>query len=723
MSIRRRGILTLQALLTFAFLGLAIVTFFGNPFRNDALSGQTLPVGEAPQALRLTVRDTGIAAVTARELRNSKLPFTELSADTIELSRGGETVPIYVRGEGSDAVLYFYAEAITRSVETPAVYWLSPGRGKSMSQRDGSPQGIGVTRGTQWKHWEENSTFQSMATGDDAWLGANVFAPDVLEILLTGIQPTGGPGELKVRVWSSNQSPSNPDHHVKLHLNDRELTSTFWDGVKQETLTVPLSPGVLREQGNRLRLEVPGDTGAAGESIYLDWLKLKYEGELNLNRGQLHFRSNAMNIRVFGANEDTMAFDVTEPNSPVLLINTEVSDNSLAFAGNGPDSTYLVLNPRDALQPHIGVVPDWEQPLKSAERGADYVAIVPEEEGFEESLQPLLEYRRQQGYEVLAVSVRQIYDEFNHGRRAPEAIRSFLQYALSNWEPAPRYVLLAGDASFDVNDYTNGRNDDLIPVPLVYTHYAGYVGSDNWYTVFDGELPNPDLAIGRMPAQHSRQLRVMAEKTVAYEEETSSPWSSRALLVADDEDRFNTASEVLAGELYDHGYAPQKLYMTENEEIHDAIIGALNHGVSIVNYVGHGGIDVWGDETVLKTDDAPILRNGRRLPLFTTFTCLNGYFYHPEVDALAETLLWTRGGGIAAAVAPSGRTYPSQQGPLSTAFYKYLLHGEEQVLGDVLLKAKLEVAQDPNLRDIVHVINLLGDPALRFRSPRQPDSP
>ena len=717
MSLKRRSILTLQAMLTFVFLGAAAFTFFGNPFSQESLTVPSLPLGEAPQALRLTVNRTGIAAVTLRELRATDFPFSELTPENVNLTRDGEPVPIFVEGEGDEATLYFYARAITRSVETPAVYWLAPGRGKSMSQRDRSPETAGVTQGTLWQHWEENSTFHSLATGDDNWFGTNVYAPGSLEIVLTGIQPTGGPGRVTLRVWSSNQSPANPDHHIRVTLNGIELASHFWDGITQETLTLTLSPGMLRRQGNRLVLEVPGDTGAAGESIYVDWLKLEYEGELSLSRGQLQFSSAAPSLRVFGAAEGVLTFDVTEPEEPVLLLNTDLDDNALAFAGNGPGSTYLVLNPRDAIRPVISAVPEWTEPLRTRDRGADYIAILPDAGGFAEALEPLLVHRRSQDLRAIAIPVQQIYDEFGHGRQSPQAIRDFLEYAYREWQqPRPRFVLLVGDASYDVNDFTGSRNQNLLSTRLIDTHFAGYVASDAWFTMFD-EAGLAAISIGRFPAQNSRQLKVMVDKTIAYETSAPSPWLSRALLVADDEPRFDTSSDWLAGELDDRGYFTQKLYMTQNEDIHDSIISALNHGVSIVSYVGHGGIEVWGDEAVLHSEDALVLRNGSRLPIFTTFTCLNGFFNHPEIDALAETLLWTRGGGIVAAVAPSGRTYSAQQTPLATTFFNRLLSDDSPTVGEALLQAKLETFREPNLGEAVHTFNLLGDPALRFQAP------
>jgi len=719
MSRQRLTILALLFLLTAIFLGGAAYTFFGSPFEEELLSGRPLPVGEAPQALRLTVEDTGIAAVTAAEVRTSKLPFQEFSADGLNLTRNGEPIPFYVQGEDEDATLYFFAEAITKSVEPPAVYWLEPGRGKTMSQRDHSPDGSGVDTGIQYQRWEENSTFQSMATGDDSWLGQRLFAPGRLEIPLTGVQPTGGPGRLTIRVWSSNQSPADPDHHLQVWLNGRELANHFWDGIKQETLHLPLADGILKPATNLLVLSVPGDTGAAGESIFLDWIRLKYEGELNVERGQLMFHSAAANIRVHGADDDALIFDVSDPLAPVLLINTEIEDGTLRLSGseNGVESVYLALNPRQAIRPQITPAPDWDSPLHEAERGADYVAIVPLVDEFGDTLQPLLDHRRAQGLRITTVPLQQIYDEFAHGRERPEAIRAFLAHAASDWDPRPRFVLLVGDASYDVNDYTAGPNRNLLPTYLIFTEFAGYVASDSWFTTFEEANQGPSVAVGRLPAQSAEQLAVMVQKTIDYESASDTGWRSRALLVADDELRFNATSEWLAERLYDTGYQTQKLYMTENEDIRDAIISAVNHGVGVVNYVGHGGIDVWGDEMVLEARDAHMMMNGNRLPVFTTFTCLNGYFNHPSIDALAETLLWTGNGGIVAAIAPSGRTFTSQQTPLANLFYQTLLSREAETLGEALQQAKSTSAANANLGEVIHAFNLLGDPALRFQMP------
>jgi hypothetical protein len=355
--------------------------------------------------------------------------------------------------------------------------------------------------------------------------------------------------------------------------------------------------------------------------------------------------------------------------------------------------------------------------LTAENRGADYIAIIADVEGFEEALQPLVNHRESQDLSVTVVPLSQIFDEFSFGRQSPAAIRDFLAYSVAEWEPAPRYALLVGDASYDIYNYSDGPNEDILPTFLVYTEFAGYVASDTWFTIFDDETLTPEIAIGRFPVQNADQLETLVSKTITYEESTGHEWLDRALLVADDEPSFDETSDQLADELNGIGYQTQKLYMTENEDIHDAIISALNQGVGIINYVGHGSIQVWGDETVFEAEDADILINGERLPIFTTFTCLNGYFNHPEVDALAETLMWAEDGGVVAAVAPSGRSLTSQQQPLAEVFFQSLFSGEAQTLGEALLLSKTAAAENESLRDVIHTFNLLGDPALHFQTP------
>jgi hypothetical protein len=735
-ALHRRHLLPLS--LSLVALALVIVLSSAYLIWRDRTAGaalQPLANGQVPQALRLTVYESGIAAVSAGQLRQAGLLAADFAPSSLRLSRDGRPVPFHIDPNNGEATLYFYAEAITNTLEAPAVYWLANGVGQAMSEQDGQPTTVpdtpagaaagttaAATTGWRQQRWQENTTFLAQSEGEDVWLGQFLFAPSSLDIALDGIAPAYGPAELSVRFWSNNQAPVNPDHHVQLWLNGRELLSHTWDGIKEETIHLSLAAGVLQADGNILTIVVPGDTGAAGEAIYLDWVHLAYEGHLQVEKQrQLQFQSQASTVAIGSESSRLLVFDVTRPGAPAVVTGVQPLNNGVHFSAGGETAVYVALEPAAALQPTISLAPQWPMPLTAADRGADYIVIIAPAPGFDEALRPLLEHRLAEGLRVTAVPLEQVYDEFGHGRQTATAIRDFLAYTRLHWPaPAPRFVLLAGNASYDLYNFTGGKNQNLLPTYLVYTEYAGYVASDTWFTMFDKHSLTPHMAIGRLPAANKGELTIMVDKILAYEKSALADWHQRALLVADNEIAFDLASDELASDLLATGYETQKLYMTENPDIRDSILRGINDGVAILNYVGHGSLEVWGSSRVFQAQDAGQLTNGLRLPIFTTFTCLNGYFNHPQVDSLAESLLLAKNGGIVAAVAPSGRSLTQQQMPLANTFYQVLLSGEATTLGQALLMAKVATAGDPFYTDVIHTFNLLGDPALNFRRPSPP---
>jgi hypothetical protein len=339
--------------------------------------------------------------------------------------------------------------------------------------------------------------------------------------------------------------------------------------------------------------------------------------------------------------------------------------------------------------------------------------------GFDIAIEPLLDFRREQGLRVANIPVEQIYDEFGDGHRSPEAIKEFLSYASDNWlPPAPHYVLLVGDATYDVRDLAPGKNRNHLPTAMVLTNSGGYLASDAWFSQFDTE--GPQLATGRFPAQNALQLRAMVKKTLNYEKSMDSEdnsWRKRAMVVADDEEKFDVATSDLANSLAKRGYNVYKLHMSQNERIQYTIRSLINQGVALVNYLGHGSRGVWGDEAVFQNSDTQALFNETRLPILTAFTSFNGAFAEPQFDSLAESLLRSNDGGIVAAVTPSGRAPADQFLPLAGKFYSHLLTDGGIPLGDALLRLINEGFGESEYEDAPQTLNLLGDPALQFYAP------
>ncbi|MCA9960445.1 MAG: hypothetical protein KC443_15495 [Anaerolineales bacterium] len=717
---------SLAGLTILFLLGAAAYAHLGDIPQVDArvggLKAASFPKGNESAALRLAVNETGITAVTAEQLRTANFRFDTLSPATISLSRNGDAVPFLVKETATGSALYFYAQAITNTLEAPAIYLLQSGEGLAMAQLKSPPSGKGTSYGTHWYRWEENSSLLTQTNSDDIWFGPLLLAPHAWKLSLDTIRPTNGPGSLTIQLWSSTQDIPDPDHHVAVALNGRSLTNWYWDGIREETIELDIPQDTFAATAdNLLTIAMPGDTGATGEALYLDWIQLAYESELTTRYGQVLFGSSADNLLVHDTSKQMLIFDISNAAAPTYLYDYVYLENQVAFAGTGSNRTYAILEPDQALVPEMNRIPQWEESLRSTTHGADYLAIIADVNGFGEAIQPLLALRQQQGLRVTAVSITQIYDEFGYGQQTTNAIRDFLAYTAANWQPpAPRYVLLVGDASYDLLNTANSPNKNLLPTALVKLNNDWgdeYIASDTWFTIFDGETPQ--MAIGRFPAQTLSELTAMVQKTVDYETAVTTDlnWANNVLLVADDEPLFDTISDQFAATLKNDGYFVHELHMSVNENIHYEIMSAINQGVGLVSYVGHGGPRMWGDEAVFHADDAAMLTNATRLPIFATFTCLNGAFADPEIDSLAETLLGEAGGGAVVAIAPSGRVPLSLNDnantTLSQAFYQVYTGNEAATIGDVLLLAK----QEQTAVSTIHLFNLLGDPALRFHQP------
>lgn len=717
-SSHHQTMLILFGVLTFLFLGAAALTLWFDSLAPAIevreLRKRPSALRDIPQFINLTITETGIAAITTDDLRPFNWQLSAFSYDTINLMRQGEQIPYFLAEDKQ--TMFFFGQAVTSTVTAPTVYQLALGAGLPMETKDAAADGRGSNRGTYRQVWEENSNFLAETGSSDPWYGRLLLAPNSWNFPLNDIRPSGGRGRLIISVWSSTASASNPDHHLQVTLNGQQLEDWVWDGIQHTSTTVDLPSGLLLpDERNTLSLTTPGDISASGEAVYVDRIELLYEGILEAGQGQFWFGSSASTVTIQNAGPTLLLFDVTVPGQPVAFTNlTQVGDDVL-FEGSGVNSRYYALNREEAIRPTLSdsIVP--QQTLRQSERGADYIVIYPDDTTFIEVLQPLLNYRASQGLRVAAVPLSQIYTEFAYGQEDAGAIRKFLAFAQANWTaPAPRFVLLAGDASYDVQDHLEAKNENLLPAQLVRLR-NNYVSSDSWYALSEADLPS--IAIGRFPAQTAEQLEVMVAKTLAYELNGRSAWMKRALFVSDAEPFYTQFSNGLSEQLHTAGYEIQSLEVAQDEMVRYDLMGLLSKGVGLINYAGEGYVAQWGDGRVFTGEDAAMLANNGHTPIFTTFTCNNGAFTEPEVDSLAENLLWVEDGGIVAAVTPSSRISLPALTAMGELFYAELLKEEVSTLGEALLNAQVAAVNDPGLQDAVLVVNLLGDPALRLQRP------
>ena len=142
------------------------------------------------------------------------------------------------------------------------------------------------------------------------------------------------------------------------------------------------------------------------------------------------------------------------------------------------------------------------------------------------------------------------------------------------------------------------------------------------------------------------------------------------------------------------------------------MLDAINRGQKIVNYTGHGSVNVWRGN-LLTAADSSLFTNRDRLSLLVMMTCLNGYFHDAMHESLGESLLKSENGGAVAVWASSGMTLPQEQALLNQELFRLVFSPNHRnlTLGEIVRHAKATV-KDPDIRS---TWILLGDPTMRLR--------
>jgi len=355
--------------------------------------------------------------------------------------------------------------------------------------------------------------------------------------------------------------------------------------------------------------------------------------------------------------------------------------------------------------------------LHQLQPGADVVLLTAPQ--FAAQIQPLARLHRAEGRSVAFLSVDQVYDEFNFGELTPFAIRKFLQTASAAWKNKPHYLLLGGDASFDPRDYLGFGSFDFVPTKIVPTAEL-MTASDDWFSDFSN-AGLPQIATGRLPARTTTDAETMVAKILSYAKGETATWANDSMLVADvDDPSVNFTQAALAVQKI----LPQTMNVTDVfagtigvGPARQNILAGINLGQLLVNYNGHGSVEVWGNN-LLNDTAAASLTNGNRLPVFVMMNCLNGFFHDVFTQSLAEALLVSKNGGAVAVWASSGLTAPGPQFQMDQTLMKALFAQPSVTLGDAVLTAKSGIS-DPDTRK---TFILFGDPLMRLK-PAQSSAP
>ncbi len=500
-----------------------------------------------------------------------------------------------------------------------------------------------------------------------------------------------------------------------------------WQGIAPATLDVPSSASLIHDGPNAVEVKALLDIGVPHSIFYVDSLDLDYDRVYQASGNTLAFRGDGHAVvTVGGFTEATIGvLDITDTLRPRRVVGTSLDGGAgnyrVSLVPFGPGENYV------AATPSSWRAPKWTRPYRSARltssgQGADYVVLTTAD--LFTPARKLAALRQRDGLRTTVVDVADVMDEFNHGISDPRAIQTFLKWAAGRWSPAPRFVLLAGQGTYDYKDYL-GHGGNLVP-PLMVSTPSGLFASDNHLVDLDGD-GLPDLAVGRIPVLSAGEFEGYVQKIQAYEASDGTSWDDRALWVADRASAgadFPAEAEGLVAAL-PPGYTPERVYLDDGTIVatRAQLMAGLSAGASLMNYVGHGGFDRLASDGLLLSSDVAALTNGGRLPFLTALTCVINRFEVPGFSPLGSELVKSPSGGVSAIWAPTGVSNDSEARALGRRFYAGMNANPTTPIGELVREAVRSFTPSASDRTLGSVYNLLGDPAVVLKSPEGPPAP
>ncbi len=373
------------------------------------------------------------------------------------------------------------------------------------------------------------------------------------------------------------------------------------------------------------------------------------------------------------------------------------------------------------------------------------------------ALEPWIIHRQRQGHQLALVA-----DPSN-----AEKTRAAIRLAAKGGKL--KFVVLVGDSEPTAKDDKSVRARH-VPTHMVKAKVNVLWGSekelatDNYYADLDDDGV-PDVALGRLSADTPEQLKIIVQKTIAYEESRDfTAWRRQVNfvagvggfgLIADSVLEMTTKkfitdgvpSEFQTSMTYGSWRSP---YCPDPRRFHQTTLSRLNEGCLFWVYIGHGQrrwldrvIVPGGHFHILATQDVPQMKAAAGAPIAVFLSCYTGAYDEPK-DCLAEEMLRQPNGPVAA-LCGSRVTMPYGLAVLADRMLHECFQNKRPTLGEVVLHAKRGAVGKPQggtrqMLDMlagvlspdakllpderaehVQLMNLIGDPLLRLHHPKSVD--
>ncbi len=749
--------------------------------QSQAKQASAFAQGNTQQRFKLSISETGMYRVSYSRLARAGANTMQIDLDTVKIENNGRAVGAFIadedndgRFEPGDSIIFYGQDIVGNKFTDTNVYWLSWNDGLG-SSRIGNQDAQLKTRSAQTptaflktERFEKDIFHNSLEAGDssledaDHYFWTSIKAGDSkrFSIDIPGAIPRiliNRPATIRVRL----QGASLFTHRASILLNNKWIARTQDWRRQDDLLTIhdfQQRQFLVHDTTNTLTVIAEDDPRLSTVNVefYVDWFELDYWHGFKALSGALEFNSNTepessgiVRYRVENLRTDEIdIYKIHDGSIQSKLVNGRISrtsnnDFQITFEDTVTRaSSYFALDNRAYLSV-TRIVQAKPETLRDPANQADYIVI--SHKDFIESIQPLVEFRRSQGNSVMVVDIDDVYEQFNHGIISPFAIRHFLRYTYTSWlQPAPSYVLLVGDAHYDYKKATvefwrlANQSFRLPPIYVPTIHgwapVSGETAMDHRFVTVSGDDTLPDMFIGRLSVQYSHELDTMVKKLIDYEENPKpGVWQRTIAQVSDDEKSnsidwiFEASRDRLIKDFIPIGYETREIYLRRiesPERTNGLILQAINDGLLVLEYAGHGGSETWADEGIFRIENIPGLKN-EHLPFVVTTTCLNGQFDRPlafGVRSLSEEFMMGSEGAIGT-LSATRLTFATANAVFDEDLFNSIFSVKPSTLGAITADAKIQFIGSAISNNKLSWIpgaeqyTLFGDPATRLALP------
>ena len=326
------------------------------------------------------------------------------------------------------------------------------------------------------------------------------------------------------------------------------------------------------------------------------------------------------------------------------------------------------------------------------------------------------------------------------------AMQPYVEWKIKNGYPTEMVPLsVAGSTSSAIKSYITSyyNSHNLAYVVIVGdnqqfpTISAGGNVSDNYYVEVAGGDNYPDVILGKISAETAAQVTTQVNKFIQYERNPSvTSHFSKFLGIASDQgpgdnneydyQHIRNIDNLLQTYTYTSGYemfeGSQNGLDASGDPTPAMVSNAVNSGVGIINYTGHGDVTLWVSSNFGNTQ-VNSLTNDNMLPFIFSVACVNGSYSNTTCFAEAWLRATHNGqptGAVGALMSTINQPWNSPM--CAQDHMNQILTGtsssvsRKNTYGGIAVNGIIKMLDNYNDYEVARTWILFGDPAMMVRT-------